>query len=206
MRTKSFDPDEALKDALTTFWQQGFEATNLPELLEATGVGRASFYNAFGSKRGVFLRSLDLYFETVRAHLESLLADAGGPRQAVARLVDGILDVARGAGATGWRGCLIGNTALELGASDPEVVTRLKVGVEILRTLFKKAISLPSAAGAKRSEREINLAALQLVANVQGLLVLAKSGLSDADIKDMRAVMLACVFNEECEHSSTTGE
>ena len=207
MRTKSFDPDEALKDALVTFWQQGFEGTNLPELLEAMGVGRASFYNAFGSKRDVFLRSLDLYFETVRAHLESLLAGAGDSRQAVARLIDGILNVARGAGATGWRGCLIGNTALELGARDPEVVTRLKVGVDILRTLFKKAISLPSATGAKLSEREINLAALQLVANVQGLLVLAKSGLSDADIKDMRAAMLASVFfNEESEQSSTSGE
>jgi TetR/AcrR family transcriptional regulator, transcriptional repressor for nem operon len=103
MRTKNFDPDEALKDALTTFWQQGFEGTNLPELLEAMGVGRASFYNAFGSKRDVFLRSLDLYFETVRAYLESLLADAGDSRQAVERLVDGILHVARGAGTTGWR-------------------------------------------------------------------------------------------------------
>ena len=88
MRTKNFDPDEALKDALMTFWQQGFEATNLPELLEAMGVGRASFYNAFGSKRDIFLRSLDLYFETVRAHLESLLADVGDSRQAVARLRD----------------------------------------------------------------------------------------------------------------------
>ncbi len=138
---------------------------------------------------------------------KSLVADVGDSRQAVARLVDGILDVARGAGATGWRGCLIGNTALELGTSDPEVVTRLKVGVEVFRTLFKKAISLPSATGAKRSEHEIDLAALQLVANVQGLLVLAKSGLSDADIKDMRAAMLASVFfNEASGLPSTSGE
>jgi TetR/AcrR family transcriptional repressor of nem operon len=98
MRTKSFDPDEALKNALMTFWQRGFEGASLPELLDSMGVGRASFYNAFGSKRDVFLRSLDLYFETVRAHLESLVADVGDSRQAVARLVDGILDVARGAG------------------------------------------------------------------------------------------------------------
>lgn len=207
MRTKSFDPDQALKNAVMRFWQQGFERTNLPDLLDAMGVGRASFYNAFGSKRDVFLRSLDLYFEMVRAHLDSLLADVGDSRQAVARLIDGILDVARGAGASGWRGCLIGNTALELGASDPEVVMRLKAGVEILRTLFKKAISLPSVTGAKRSEREIDLAALQLVASVQGLLVLAKSGLSDADIKNMRAAMLAAVFaGEKPKQSSTTGE
>jgi TetR/AcrR family transcriptional repressor of nem operon len=168
MRNKEFDPDDVLKEALKTFWQQGFEGTNMPELLGSMGVGRASFYNAFGSKREVFLQILDLYFETVRAKSPE-------------------------ANATGWRGCLIGNTALELGADDKEVVARLKTGVEILRALFRKAISLPSSAGAKRSRREIDQVALQLVANVQGLLVLAKSGLSDADIKSARCTMLATI-------------
>ncbi|WP_334397362.1 TetR/AcrR family transcriptional regulator [Bradyrhizobium sp. AZCC 2289] len=184
-----------MKEALKTFWQRGFEGTNMPELLGSMGVGRASFYNAFGSKREVFLQILDLYFETVRAHLEGLISDVRDPRNAVALLIDGILDVAKSpeANATGWRGCLIGNTALELGADDKEVVARLKTGVEILRALFRKAISLPSSAGAKRSRREIDQVALQLVANVQGLLVLAKSGLSDADIKSARSTMLATI-------------
>jgi TetR/AcrR family transcriptional regulator, transcriptional repressor for nem operon len=196
MRSKEFDPDDVLHEALNTFWQQGFEGTNMPELLGSMGVGRASFYNAFGSKREVFLQILDLYFETVRAHLEGLISDVRDPRAAAALLIDGILAVAKSpeANATGWRGCLIGNTALELGANDEEIVDRLKIGVEILRALFRKAISLPSSsAGVRRSKREIDQLALQLVANVQGLLVLAKSGLSDADIKSARSAMLATI-------------
>jgi TetR/AcrR family transcriptional regulator, transcriptional repressor for nem operon len=195
MRSKEFDPDDVLQEALKTFWQQGFEGTNMPELLDSMGVGRASFYNAFGSKREVFLRILDLYFETVRAHLEGLISDVRDPRAAVALLIDGTLAVAKSpkANATGWRGCLIGNTALELGANDEEIVDRLKIGVEILRALFRKAISLPSSAGVRRSKREVDQLALQLVANVQGLLVLAKSGLSDADIKSARSAMLATI-------------
>ncbi len=195
MRSKEFDPDDVLKEALETFWQQGFEGTNMPELLGSMGVGRASFYNAFSSKREVFLQILDLYFETVRAHLEGLISDVRDPRDATALLIDGILAVARSpqANATGWRGCLIGNTALELGANDEEIVARLKIGVEILRALFRKAISLPSSAGVRRSKRGIDQAALQLVANVQGLLVLAKSGLSDADIRRARSAMLATI-------------
>jgi TetR/AcrR family transcriptional repressor of nem operon len=195
MRTKEFDPDDVLPEALKIFWQQGFEGTNMPELLGSMGVGRASFYNAFGSKREVFLQILDLYFETVRAHLEGLISDVRDPRAAAALLIDGILAVAKSpeANATGWRGCLIGNTALELGANDEEIVDRLKIGVEILRALFRKAISLPSNAGVRRSKREIDQLALQLVANVQGLLVLAKSGLSDADIKSARSAMLATI-------------
>jgi TetR/AcrR family transcriptional regulator, transcriptional repressor for nem operon len=195
MRNKEFDPEGVLKDALAAFWQHGFERTNMPELLDSMGVGRASFYNAFGSKRAVFLQVLDLYFETVRSHLEGLIERADDRPQAVALLVDGILNVAKSpeANATGWRGCLIGNTALELGADDPEIVERLRKGVETLRALARKAIALPSPSGVKRSEREIDQAALQLVAGVQGLLVLAKSGLSAADVKTARAAIVAAI-------------
>ena len=195
MRSKEFDSEAALKEALATFWQHGFERTNMPELLDSMGVGRASFYNAFGSKREVFLQILDLYFETVRSYLDGLLAEARDSAQAVAVLVDGILDVAKSpeANATGWRGCLIGNTALELGADDPEIVNRLRTGVDTLRALFRKAIALPSASGVARSEAEIDQAALQLVAGVQGLLVLAKSGLPDADIRSARTAIISAI-------------
>ena len=195
MRNKTFDPDEVLLGALVAFWQRGFESTNMPELLDSMGVGRASFYNAFGSKRDVFLKSLDLYFETVDAHLKASMADAKDSDCAVASLVDGVLSVAKGAEAssTGWRGCLIGNTALELGAHDREIVDRLKIGVQILRTQFKRALSLPSAGGVKRPKSEIERLALHLVAGIQGLLVLAKAGLTDADIKIARAALLATV-------------
>jgi len=195
MRNKTFDPDEALLGALSAFWQRGFETTNMPELLDSMGVGRASFYNAFNSKRDVFLKSLDLYFATVEGHLAALIANARDRHAAVAALIDGVLVVARSteANATGWRGCLIGNTALELGANDREIVDRLKIGVEVLRAQFKKALSLPSADGTKRADLEIDCSALHLVASVQGLLVLAKSGLAEADIKIARAAMLATI-------------
>jgi TetR/AcrR family transcriptional regulator, transcriptional repressor for nem operon len=195
MRTKEFDPDEVLKEALKTFWQQGFNATNMPELLTSMGVGRASFYNAFGSKREVFLGILDLYFEAVRTHLESVISEVSDCRQAVGLLIDGILDVAKSpeTNATGWRGCLIGNTALELGADDKEIVAKLKIGVDVLRAVFEKALTLPSSAGVRRSKREVDRLALLLVANVQGLLVLAKSGLSAADIRIARSAMLSMI-------------
>jgi len=111
----------------------------------------------------------------------------------VAALVDGILDVAKNTrlSRAGWRGCFIGNTALELGAHDREVAAKLKVGIEVLKAQFKRALALPSTAGMKRADSEIDQLALHLVANIQGLLVLAKSGLAEADIKTARAGLLA---------------
>jgi TetR/AcrR family transcriptional repressor of nem operon len=193
MRSKTFDPDEALLAALSVFWERGFESTSMPELLETMEIGRASFYNAFESKRDVFLKSLDLYFATVDSHLTALVADAKSSETAAAALVDGILDVAKNArsGRVGWRGCFIGNTALELGARDREVADKLKVGINVLKAQFMRALALPSAAGTKRTDSEIDQLALHLVANIQGLLVLTKSGLAEADIKTARAGLLA---------------
>src|ERR1700724_1322106 len=145
MRGKTFDTDEALLAALSVFWERGFESTNMPELLESMHLGRASFYNAFDSKRDVFLKSLDLYFANVDSHLTALNANAENSEDAVAALVDGILGVARNArpGSAGWRGCFIGNTALELGAHDREIADRLKIGIEVLKKQFKRALALP---------------------------------------------------------------
>ena len=91
------------------------------------GLGRASFYNTFGSKRDVFLKSLDLYFATMEGHLAALIAIAGDSRAAVAARIDGVLTLheAPNVAVAGWRGCLIGNTAPELGASDEEIVDPL---------------------------------------------------------------------------------
>ena len=193
MRRKAFDPDDALLAALSAFWEHGFEGTNMPELLESMALGRASFYNTFDSKREVFLKCLDIYFANVDAHLTALTANAKNSERAVTALVDGILDVARNtrAGTTSWRGCFLGNTALELGANDREIADRLRSGIGVLKAQFKRALSLPSATRARRSDIEIDRLALHLVANIQGLLVLAKSGLAETDIRAARKVLLA---------------
>jgi TetR/AcrR family transcriptional repressor of nem operon len=192
MRRKGFDTDEALLAALSAFWDWGFEGTNMPELLESMKLGRASFYNAFDSKREVFLKCLDIYFANVDAHLTARTASSKNSDQAVAALIDGILEVARNARAgTTWRGCFLGNTALELGANDREIADRLRSGIKVLKAQFKRALSLPSASRPRRSDIEVNGLALHLVAGVQGLLVLAKSGLAETDIKAARAALLA---------------
>jgi TetR/AcrR family transcriptional repressor of nem operon len=197
MRTKSFDPDGAKKRALEAFWRNGYEATNMPELLNMMSLGRASFYNAFGSKHELFVATLDLYFETLKDHFVPLISLETDARRALALLVDGIITVAKNKKGepTSWRGCFIGNTALELGATDPEVVARLRIGVSTVRSLFEKALSLPQAGSATLSDAAVAQRALQCTASLQGLLVLAKSGLSDSEIGQMRDALIATALS-----------
>jgi TetR/AcrR family transcriptional repressor of nem operon len=199
MRTKTFDPDGATKRALEAFWQNGYEATNLPELLTTMNLGRASFYNAFGSKHELFVQTLELYFQTLREHFGPLILREPTARRALEMLVDGILTVARrdDGRTANWRGCFIGNTALELGSSDPDVVAHLKTGVDTLRSLFEAALLRPAARSSRLSDAIVRRRALQCVANIQGVLVLAKSGLPDAEITEMRDAMIAAALKGE---------
>jgi TetR/AcrR family transcriptional repressor of nem operon len=192
MRPKLFDPDAVIASALPLFWRQGYEGTHMPELLDAMGLGKASFYNAFASKHAVFLAVLDRYFSAVDQVLAGALADVKRRDEAVSRLLDAILTVARDPeGRTiGWRGCLVGNTALEMGAQDEAVRDRLNQGVRLLRHHFAKALSLADMDGRFLPDSAQSALALHAVAGIQGILVLAKAGMLEEEIRAAEQTLL----------------
>lgn len=58
-RTRSFDESTVVSLAAERFRIRGYEATSLEDLLQATGLHRGSLYQAFGSKRGLFVAALN---------------------------------------------------------------------------------------------------------------------------------------------------
>ncbi|SIO58096.1 transcriptional regulator, TetR family [Bradyrhizobium erythrophlei] len=58
------------------FARKGFSGTSIEDLSEATGLGTPSLYNAFGDKRQMFLKSLDLEYEDVVSRLRSVTTEA----------------------------------------------------------------------------------------------------------------------------------
>lgn len=72
-RPRLFDRDDALRKALTVFWQRGYEATSMSELTSVMGIRSASIYACYGNKEALFRQALALYGQLV----------AGPPRQAL---------------------------------------------------------------------------------------------------------------------------
>jgi AcrR family transcriptional regulator len=62
-RTRSFNEADVITIAANTFLRTGYEGTSVDDLVAATGVHRGSLYKAFGSKRGLFLLTLEQVFE-----------------------------------------------------------------------------------------------------------------------------------------------
>ena len=60
-RPKVFDREVALDKAMALFWQHGYEATSLSDLVEATGAKAPTLYAEFTNKEGLFRAVLDRY-------------------------------------------------------------------------------------------------------------------------------------------------
>lgn len=63
-RNKLYQRDQVIEQALSVFYQKGFNATSLSELTEVTGLNKKSLYNEFGSKEGLFHCALQCYIQS----------------------------------------------------------------------------------------------------------------------------------------------
>ncbi len=133
-RPREFDEEKVLAAAGDVFWALGFEATSTRALTECTGLTPASIYNAFGDKRGFFLRVLRYYLDqTLReriVRLESTLS----PGRAIAGFFREI--ISRSLADPEHRGCMLMNTAMEVTTSDPEMQRIVADETEIIEQFF----------------------------------------------------------------------
>ncbi len=142
---KSFDEDIALEQAMHVFWEKGFESTSIADLLTGTGLNRGSFYNAFGSKRKLFVRSLLKYEQHIRRASLARLQALDNPVEAITRLLETI--VAATVADRHQKGCFLINTAAEIGTHDKQVKDIVIKGVGESEAFFRRSIEVGQARG-----------------------------------------------------------
>ncbi|WP_286233402.1 TetR/AcrR family transcriptional regulator [Thalassotalea sediminis] len=60
-RPRKFDRTKTLRNAMMTFWQQGYDNTSMADLVAAMGINTPSIYSTFGSKEALFNEVITLY-------------------------------------------------------------------------------------------------------------------------------------------------
>ncbi|SMD24593.1 transcriptional regulator, TetR family [Kibdelosporangium aridum] len=120
VRHKEFDPDVALDRAMEMFWERGYEATSIQDLVEGMGIGRRSLYDTFGDKHALFIQSLNRYADTLSGRLGSVLDTAKTGREAVRDLLSVVLQP-----TAHLKGCLLVNSATEVAARDNEAAQHI---------------------------------------------------------------------------------
>ncbi|OON80892.1 TetR/AcrR family transcriptional regulator [Streptomyces tsukubensis] len=190
-RTKEFDPDAALQSALELFWRRGYEATSMADLVAHLGIGRASVYATFGSKHELYLRALDRYIEAQDPVLIRELSAPGPALPAVRSLVLRFAEEA-GAAPTRAQGCLVTNTATELGPHDTAAARRVEESWARVETLLHSALVRAQAQGELPQERDARALARMLLILMQGIRVAGKVPAQPSRVRDAaeQALML----------------
>ena len=171
-RPRLFDLDGAVTSALNVFWDRGYAATTPAELLDAIGVGKGSFYNAFGSKHELFEKALRRYGDERVAGLARSFTDSGAFRH---RLKAYLERLAPPDGEKALRrGCFAANTAAELGRHDPAATKIVRSTFERMESVFEASIVAGQKAGDVDGALDPKAVSSLLLATLVGITVLAR--------------------------------
>ena len=140
-RTKAFDPDQVLQQAMLLFWREGFRQLSMDSLVQKLGVNRYSLYQTFGNKQAFFQQALVLYTDTVFNRLLSPLQEQQGKTAIVAyfRLLQRQLQNDQASA-----GCMLLNASLNAGQLSEESLNLIKASLrrqeETLRKVLVQAL------------------------------------------------------------------
>lgn len=173
------------------FWKQGYRATSVQDLMKAVGVQKQSLYGAFGDKRSLFLKCLSLYITQTLLQVGKMLNQSGSP-------MEGIECVMRYAtrppdSKTGPAGCLVANTALELGARDPDVLNEIRRMFRGFEKLFASAVRKAQEQGEIAAGLDSLAVAQSLTNTINGIRILEKTGASRQQIKTVVDIALGAL-------------
>lgn len=170
-RTKEFDPDAALQRAMELFWERGYEATSMADLVERLGIARASIYATFGSKRDLYMKALDRYLEN--GGVLERLARPGPALPAIRALMESY--VAQDLAGSRHPGCLVVNTAVELAPRDTGMARKVSSSWDALEAALASALFRARAQGELRSSADPPELARFLLVVLQGLRVIGRA-------------------------------
>ena len=180
-RKKTYDRDELIRKAMELFRDHGFAGTSTQMLVQGLGVNRFSVYAEFGSKQALFDAALERYDEEVIERNFGPLEARGASIAAVRALLRFFGSASRSP-ASG-RGCLLCNTAVELGPDDPSGAGFVRRYLERLSKAFRAALDNAQGKGELRRSVDPREEAAFFTASVLGLFVMLRAKASPTVVR-----------------------
>jgi TetR/AcrR family transcriptional repressor of nem operon len=162
-----------LRKARDLFWQKGYAATSIDDLLKAMKLNRGCLYAAFGSKRNLFFEVLRNYHEEVVNPALHAMGQAEVPLKGVRTYLEQLVD--RAITDRTKPGSLLTNTVTELANVDEEVRTETVRVLGDLRNAFADAVRRAQSLGHLPPDTSISSAAMSLLGTCQAIHVLGNA-------------------------------
>ncbi|WP_395064662.1 TetR/AcrR family transcriptional regulator [Flavobacterium sp.] len=116
-RTVEFNECEIIEKAMNVFWEKGYQATSMQDLVDAMQINRSSLYNTIGDKHQLFMKCISSYFDNAMLEIKEKVAKQTSSKQALINIINDkatwIVDCEKG--------CLGIKTVFEIAPEDNEV-------------------------------------------------------------------------------------
>jgi AcrR family transcriptional regulator len=193
-RPRAYDPTTALQQALGVFWNTGYSGASLDSIATAAGMNRPSLYAAFGDKHALYIKALDMYWESAAAAMHQALADPDLPlADALMQFYEGQLSIYF-SGDSQARGCFAIGTATTEAVEDVEIREALSVLISKLDVDLEARLRAAVDSGELSGEVDpVALAALAS-AMLYSIAIRARAGKTRAELTQLarHAVSVIC--------------
>lgn len=174
-RPIEFDYDKVIENAMQQFWQEGYEASSVQKLLDATGINRGTLYNSFGDKDAFFMLCVDRYNKHLKANISATIGNA---KLSAISSIDAYIQNAIHLAPTKQRvmGCLLVNSVCESINLNKDLQKLIRKSLSaVQRALLSRTREMEKAKQLKRGLKA-EQAAEALMGLLQGLYVSARNG------------------------------
>jgi TetR/AcrR family transcriptional repressor of nem operon len=183
-RPVEFVYEDVLTNAMEQFWREGFEASSVQKLLDATSINRGTLYNSFGDKDTFFKSCLAQYGKLIDKDLDaSLNNDALAPWPAIEKYFD--LAVISATTKRRSMGCLLVNSFCESINYDKDIQKLIKGYYGNIRKALLKRTKEAEKAGQLGKGVNAELAAEVLLNALSGLRVHSREGKPVKQLSDV---------------------
>jgi TetR/AcrR family transcriptional regulator, transcriptional repressor for nem operon len=170
-RTLEFNREAVVAAAADSFREKGYGATSLDDLTGHLGIGRASLYNTFGDKRGLFIEALSAYInEAALAEFLERNADCQGQ--------------------AGY-GCLAINVGFELNGADSQIGQAVVSSLERIEDTVMTLIRRGQSDGSVRESVNADEAARAITALIVGMHGMKRIGVAPSVVLGAARAQLA---------------
>ncbi len=186
-RERAYIREDVLEAATRVFWEKGFAATSMNDLVTATGLNKHSMYREFGSKEGLFLECISHYVTKTNRDLMSILTEEPMGFSNIEKFFQNRIEYIL---SDRYLGCLLVNSAIEKETLSDCINEKSKYYLDRHEASFCRNLEAAKDRGEIPADRDAEFYAKYLFCFTQGMLVMGKTNPDRAMLERLVAEVL----------------
>lgn len=164
-RNKEFNPEEKLERARDLFWEKGYQATSMQDLVSQMKINRGSLYDTYGDKHQLFLESIDNYATKTFAEYKLIAQSEQDPVVAIEKIIRKAIDRS----FEQEKLCLIVKSSFEMAPLDEKIKEKLVQLNDRLIIIIEELIAIGQDNGKISTSQNTSDLAYFVVGSLAGL-------------------------------------